>query len=208
MPKTNIQIAGSKTAADWHAFRSSLKVGSDPAQWQQAYDEYFCARLNLRYLDPISVLQQHGSFQGEGFSIVAIQCTLVEFLEATLQGKSYRYLRRGDVLGPYEYSSSSDIFVNFLCTRRPFDIDFDEPVARDFYVSVRCGLLHEARTKNDWPIWAKSPTKRVIDRVNRIVYRDTFQVALEEFITSYGSSLQSDAALQEAFIRKFDSLCI
>jgi hypothetical protein len=65
------------------------------------------------------VLQEHGTFQGEGFAILAIQCALVEFLESTLQGIKYRHLRRGETLGPYEYSSSRDVFVSLLVTK-PF----------------------------------------------------------------------------------------
>jgi hypothetical protein len=86
-----------------------------------------------------------------------MQWRIVEFLESTIQGKSYRFLRReAPPLGPYEYSSSSDIFVSFLVNRTPFSSDFKtEDTARDFYEGVRCGLLHEARTKNGWTVWAK-----------------------------------------------------
>ena len=41
----------------------------------------------------------------------------------------------------------------------------------------------------------------------KIVYRDRFHAALLEFIEWYRGALPSDAALQAAFIRKFDSLC-
>jgi hypothetical protein len=72
---------------------------------------------------------------------------------------------------------------------------------------VRCGLLHEARTKNDWTIWAKSPDGRVADTTEKVIYRDNFQEALLAFIKAYGERLVQDAAYQEAFIRKFDKLC-
>jgi hypothetical protein len=202
------QIAGWKTADDWRMFRKALVIGGNPIQWQKAFDDYFRARLDLRYLNPIRLLQKNGTFQGEGFSIMAIECTLIEFLETTVQGISYRYVRRNDPpLGPYEYSSSSRLFVSFLSTRDPFARDFDEALATDFYVSVRCGLLHEACTKNGWRVWAKGSTDAVIDKKERRVYRDTFHARLEEFVSSYGSALQSNTAFQEAFIRKFDSLC-
>jgi hypothetical protein len=48
------------------------------------------------------------------------------------------------------------LIISFLMTRTPFKEDFKtENMARDFYEGVRCGLLHEARTKNGWTIWAK-----------------------------------------------------
>src|SRR5690348_1224997 len=109
----DIQIAGSLTADDWKKFRARLMPGGNPDVWQRAFAEYFHRRLSLRYLKPINVLQNHGTFQGEGFSIVAIQCSLIEFLESSLQGKSYRYRPKGaPPLGPHEYSNSSGIFVS------------------------------------------------------------------------------------------------
>jgi hypothetical protein len=205
----DIYIAGSKTTDDWKAFRPSLTPGGDPAVWETAFAEYFHARLAARYLDPIKVLQDNGTFQGEGFSIAAIQCSLIEFLESTIQGKSYRLLRGGPPLGPHEYSRSGDMFESFLVNREPFNTAFDAATAHDFYEGVRCGLLHEARTKNGWVIWAKHGS-RIIDATGaqKILYRDNFQEALLDFVTWYRSALTSGSAIQEAFVRKFDSLCV
>jgi hypothetical protein len=145
---------------------------------------------------------------GEGFSIVAIQCSLIEFLESTIQGKRYRFRRNGDPrLGPYEYSISSGIFESFLVNRPPFNREFTQPVAQDFYESVRCGVLHEARTKNGWTISAKSKNRTVIEPNLKIVYRDNFQSALLDFVEWYKRELPSTRDLQEAFVRKFNSLC-
>lgn len=204
----DIHIAGALTTDDWRAFRPNL-VSGEKAGWEKAFTDYFDTRLRLRYLDPIKVLQDHGTFQGEGFSIAAIQCSIVEFLESTLQGKSYRFVRKGDPsLGIYEYSSSNHIFISFLVNRSPFKNDFNEDRARDFYVNVRCGLLHEARTKNGWTIWATDATGHIIDATNKIMYRNNFQSGLLAFVDWYKQALTSDTAVQEAFIRKFDSLCV
>ncbi len=205
----DVYIAGFKTADDWKSSRATLASGNDPAFWQKAFEDYFHARLSLRYLEPIRVLQENGTFQGEGFSIVAIQCTLIEFLESTVQGRNYRYRRRGDPpLGPHEYSNGKDLFVRFLSTRTPFDKDFDTHLAREFYENVRCGLLHEARTKGGWTIWAKSPAASLVSATDKTIYRDNFHAGLLEFIDWYKGALVLDASLQEAFIRKFDSLCV
>lgn len=108
-----------------------------------------------------------------------------------------------------EYSSSSDIFVSFLVNRTPFKNDFSNGnSARDFYEGVRCGLLHEARTKNGWTIWAKSGDGKTADANQKIMYRNNFQAGLLTFVEWYKSTLLTDKALQEAFIRKFDSLCV
>lgn len=205
----DIYISGSKTTDDWNAFKTTLVPGADPAGWATAFGEYFYGRLSARYLDPIKVLQDNGTLQGEGFSIAAIQCSLIEFLESTVQGKSYRSLRGGPPLGPHEYSRSGDMFESFLANRAPFNSEFNAAMAHDFYEGVRCGLLHEARTKNGWVIWANHGS-RIIDATGpqKILYRDDFQKALLEFVAWYKSVLISDSAIQEAFIRKFDSLCV
>jgi hypothetical protein len=205
----DIYIAGSKTIDDWKAIKPTLSPGGDPAAWEMAFAEYFHRRLSARYLDPIKVLQDNGTFQGEGFSIAAIQCSLIEFLESTLQGKSYRLLRGGPPLGPHEYSRSGDMFESFFVNRAPFNTEFNAATAHDFYEGVRCGLLHEARTKNGWVIWAKHGS-RIIDATGaqKILYRDDFQKAILAFVEWYKNSLPSSVALQEAFLRKFDSLCV
>src|SRR5437016_3472151 len=131
MSTSNTQIAGWKTAADWHSTRRFLVVGDSSPVWQKAFEDFFQERLRLRYLNPIRILQQNGTFQGEGFSILAIQCSLIEFLESTVQGLTYRYLRKGNTLGAYEYSSSRKIFTGFLCNRHPFARQFSESVAKD-----------------------------------------------------------------------------
>ena len=201
-------IAGTKTVGDWLAFRGTLvaNTGGFPI-WEAAFEEYFRPRLALRYLDPIKTLQNNGNYQGEGFSIAAIQCTLIEFLESTAQGLTYRFRRNSEKLGPFEYSSSKSIFIKFLCNRKPFAGTFTKLSALDFYEGVRCGLLHEAQTKNGWKVWARSHDNAIADITKRIVYRDNFQTALLEYVECYKSVLLSDGAAQSAFVRKFDSLC-
>jgi len=203
-----IHIAGLKTIDDWKTFRVTLVSGKEPTRWQEAFDSYFYDRLSLRYLNPIKILQDNDTFQGEGFSMLALQCSLIEFLESTIQGISYRYRRKKDApLTKHEYSESGDMFVQFLTKRKPFSQSFNEQSAMDFYANIRCGLLHEARTKGGWTVWAKSASGQLISVADKIVFRDNFQQALLEFVEWYKGTLLSDSLIQEAFIRKFDSLC-
>jgi len=101
------------------------------------------------------------------------------------------------------------MFESFLVNREPFQAEFDATTAHDFYEGVRCGLLHEARTKNGWVIWAEHGSK-IIDATGdpKILYRNDFQRALLDFIAAYKTKLASDLLTQAAFIRKFDSLCV
>jgi hypothetical protein len=206
-------IAGELSASDWWILRKRLLPGADQTLWKSAFEDYYRQRLSLRYLEPIKALQDYGSFQGEGFSIVAIQCTLIEFLASTIEGKNYRQRpKKGEPpLSDHEYSNSSDMFVRFLSGQNPFKKFFDQDTAEEFYVNVRCPLLHEARTKNGWSIWALNldaeiPFAPPIDPKQKIIFRDNLQSLFLQFVDEYGAKVISDANLQAAFIRKFDNL--
>ncbi|TGQ13585.1 hypothetical protein [Mesorhizobium sp. M00.F.Ca.ET.217.01.1.1] len=197
-------IAGALTADDWRARKVALAAGGS-AIWDSAFTDFFKTRLELRYLHPIKLLQDHGTFSGEGFSITAIQCTLIEFIAATRYGLNYRFVVPGaPPLGAHEYAKSGALFRDFLAAELPFSAEFTAAVAQDFYASVRCGLLHEASTKNGWRIWARGSS--IIDAANKMVYRDNLQAAILDYVRLYGIALRTDANLQAAFIRKFDSL--
>jgi hypothetical protein len=71
----DIYIAGSLTTEDWNKFKVALTPGGDAAVWEKAFEDYLYGRLSSRYLNPIKILQDNGTFQGEGFSIAAIQCS-------------------------------------------------------------------------------------------------------------------------------------
>jgi len=204
------KIAGWKTVRDWNNDKNFLLDFSNSLAWTDAYRNYFLTRLEDRYLDPLKAIKENGTYKGEGFSIMAIICSLVEFLESTYQGINYRYRRAGDPpLGTFEYGGSSDIFVSFLTLRSPFNKDFDATKAEDFYKYVRCGLLHEARTKGKWTIWGFNSTDLLIEYKTDeiVVYRDNFLDAVKIFIQHYNTDLLGSNNRKEAFIRKFDNLC-
>lgn len=207
MNNDKFYIAGWKTQEDWFLLRRRLIDNVSEEAWQEAFNDYFFKRLNLRYLNPIKVLQKHGTFSGEGFSILVILCTLIEFLESTVEGLKYRFLKPGEKLGQFEYSQSRKLFENFLCNRKPFNKEFNSTLAMQFYKNIRCGLLHEAQTKNGWRVWAKNTEGKIIDKDQKLVYRDNFMEAINSFIDIYNIELKSNKKFQEAFIRKSDSLC-
>ncbi|MBC7138606.1 MAG: gamma-glutamylcyclotransferase [Defluviimonas sp.] len=203
------RIAGKKTVADWTAMRDRLTRDTGPAPWKDAFDDFFKTRLESRYFGPIRAIEKLDENAGEGFAIVALHCSLIEFLAATLKGKTYKYQRRGKPpLGPFEYSNSSDMFIEFLESAAPFKTMFSKAgTALNFYRSVRCGLLHEARTKGNWKIRVCESATRAIDVEEMVVCRNKMQEAFDQFVDWYGRQLPIDTALQQAFIRKFDSLC-
>lgn len=195
-------ISPSHKASDWKKVRDKLTV-ADADIWNKAFDDYFMSRLHHRYFRPIQILQAESAMKGEGFSIVAIQCTLIEFLESTVQGVNYQYKKPS----AFEYKNSGKLFVSFLSRRSPFDKEFDEGLAGDFYANVRCPLLHEARTKGGWTIWAGVAGGKLVDANKKRVFRNAFQRALLAFVDGYRKDLVADPELQKAFMRKFEVIC-
>lgn len=210
LPLTTL-IAGKKTVSDWNAIKPSLADYNNRSLWTNTYFDFYITRLTDRYLNPIKAIKQDGGYTGEGFSIMAIICSLIEFLETTYQGTNYRYRRKDDPpLGQYEYGSSGQIFIDFLTNRNPFNEQFDRQNADDFYKNIRCGLLHEARTIGNWTIWGNSGNIILIEKTTTetIIYRDDFFEALQQFINNYYKvELLVSSDRKEAFIRKFDKLC-
>ncbi len=199
------------TIETWPAVRPQLVDNPGEELWRKAFEDFFLCRLESRYFRPIEILKTQDRFVGEGFSIMTLLCSLVEFLESTWQGKNFRYISRkerknGVRPGKFEYSDSSDIFVTFLCERAPFSEQFNVTLAREFYRSVRCGLLHEAQTKNGWKIRAKSIDGTLMDVRRKAVFRDDFRKGIDAFVREYGRGLVRERDRQAAFVRKFDYL--
>lgn len=199
-------ISGSNTPNDWISFSKDLAPGDIPEKWEEAVTEYFLPRLQLRYLNPIETLRDHGTCEGEGFSIMTILCSLIEFLESTHQGKIYKYVSNPNDLEQNEYSSSKKMFIDFFVNQNPFNEIFNKKQAKEFYSSIRCGLLHEAATKNNWRIWADSDTGEMMCFKRKIVFRNEFELAIREFIKSYTRALRTEKTLQENFLIKWSHL--
>lgn len=216
--RDHIRIAGERTIGEWIATRASLVGVNDQNAWRKAHADFFMVRLRTRYFGPIDILRRPDShskdgqkpWRGEGFAIVALQCSLIEFLGSTLKGQTYVNRRelKGRKITNLEYTGSGEMFVGFLKSAHPFkEIFGDRNDAWDFYENVRCSLLHEARTRNNWRILSRKSPGSCIDVKAKIIYRNDLQDAFMTFADWYGSELLQKTAYHEAFIRKFDSLC-
>jgi hypothetical protein len=227
-----IRIAGDFKSKDWKKLRNDLlnDIKNDvpsKEKWGEAF-KIFEERVTTRFLTPIKLIINHGSGGGEGFSVVALQCILIEFFEAFYEGKIYtpsrdeteididskKYKTKKEILikqtNPNEYHSSSGLFKNFLRGHPPFNQYFTSNTLADrFFTEIRCGLLHEAATKGDSRILMKQNGDMLIERVkgkSMIVYRNNFQNALKEFLKKYRNELLEKKNLQIGFLRKMDEL--
>lgn len=201
-----MKISKSKSCSYWTHLKSKINrdFGNEEL-WEEAF-QLFKERIEYRYLNPIELIEKNESFSGEGFTIMTLYCSLIEFLETTLQGVNFRFSKKKD-LNPHEYTlgKSKELFVSFLTKRNPFKID--KNTAELFYTDVRCGLLHEAQTKSNWKI--RVDNDKVISKTETefIINRKIFGKKINQYIELYGKKMKEDKLVQEAFIRKFDYLC-
>ena len=186
---------------NWPIIETMLVGTPTVDDWAAAFEMCLQARIRNRYLDPIRMLQ-NGPYQGEGFTILTIQCALIEFLGALKRGWNYRL---GAVWGQNdEYSQTKDLYTDFLLNEAPFStVVTSTAEALTFYKDVRCALVHEAQTKNKWKVWAGNAGNSAIDFQRQYVNRDRLQDLIDTYVADYGLALMTSPALQQAFVRKF-----
>ncbi len=218
MSKGNIQddtfISAFINVAQWKNARNKFINGilcgnTEKGEWETAFG-LLHTRIKTRFLNPIDWILEKRRDEGEGFSVVALQCILIEFLEAFYQGKIYTTSKKPR---EFEYNSSKQLFSDFLLSHEPFSKHFTTKTnANGFFDNIRCGLLHEAATKETSRI-NNAPSHDMLvlfesdDPSNMRIYRENFYIAIKEFIASYKSELLSSRELQINFIRKMDDIC-
>ena len=208
-------IAGTKTEQHWAVLSQQLQTHPTDALWQTAFDEFFMVRIQTRYLNPIAAIESLEKEDGEGFSIVALFCTLIEFLETCEQGHNFRKgADRNLTAQTFEYglSQGRGYFEHFLKTKEPFKTIFPEALVSSFYADVRCGLLHEARTQGGWVISTRLSDGHLVRKVGNKVrlYRNELKPAFDIYFADYRARLLADVTgdLKRAFVRKFDHLAV
>jgi len=213
--KNDTRISKSLTVENWKQKRDSLINSTfvedhDSNLWEEA-NELFEDRVTTRFIEPIEWILEKNKNQGEGFAIVALQCILIEFLAALYHGKIYTTSK--NFIQPFEYNSSRNLFCNFLMKHAPFSSYFKEKRSADgFYDNIRCGLLHEAKTKQTSIIKKSSQNNLILDfiendKTNFIIYRENFYDAIKTYMKLYKQYLMASKDLKINFIRKIDDLC-
>tara|TARA_R110000803_G_scaffold96237_7_gene164357 strand:- start:2378 stop:3019 length:642 start_codon:yes stop_codon:yes gene_type:complete len=210
MPRENTKIARDETVKTWRVAREVLAADPTREQLEDIFERFLGGRLESRYFEPIRKLNELCYDDGEGFAIVTLYCSIIEFLASIRTGQNYQYLDRKSSrkVRPDEYCDSKRMFVDFLRKQAPFKEVFQtKRDAKDFYKNVRCGLVHEARIKGNWRIRSKGNSKVAIDVAKKKIYRRLLPDLFSDYIASYKDQFLLSKALQESFLRKFDYLC-
>lgn len=146
------------TLGDWKVLRNRLASNAASTKdWVMAFDVLY-KRWQKRYLDPIQWIHEWNGpakAEGEGFAIMTIASCLFEAVAAAYSGKIYHY---DDVVRkqfhPWAYKDSACCYTDVLKNHPVFkdSLSGSEIDETRFYRGIRCGLIHEARTKAEFKI--------------------------------------------------------
>ena len=219
----DMKIAGNLTISNWNELSKNLNCENDD-NWGLAF-YFFEERIKTRYINPIKSILEIGDNLGEGFAVVNLQCSLIETIESFINGCNSEYNSRKRKTQWKKgvtiiFNSNKEIFISFFNNRTPFkELNIDGGL---FYQDVRCGLLHETQTKNNWKIKCDTAEsglayQEINNRniVEKIIHRENFQIYLEKLIARYRISIITRAdfdgipacELRENFIAKFSHIC-
>ena len=207
MNNNEVKIAGRLTTENWYNISKTLN-SKEAERWRAAF-KLFEIRTITRYLNPIKEIINMELNNGEGFAVVNLQCSLIETLECFINGWKFEY---PNFIKPdgNSFTGSRNVFLSFFHNRTPFKLSQID--GNDFFISVRCGLLHETQTKNGWKILSSGNDKSI---ENKIIYRNNFQKDIESIIKNYQEAIINGSdfdgienkVLRENFIAKFNHIC-
>jgi len=110
-----------------------------------------------------------------GFLKMAISCLTIEALESFKKGKK-------DTKG-----KGVKIFNSFFVSEEAYFPEFKD-IYEDFYYNVRCGILHQAETKNAWRIMKIG---KLLDTNEKVINANKFVSALEKSLNHYIENLKA-----------------
>ncbi len=132
--------------------------------------EFLYQRLHSRYLTPFQFTDKKYK---NGFSIMANCCLLIETLQSFKNGWGSTH------------GKSEQAFKDFFLSETNF-IAFKKK-EKEFYVNVRCGILHQGETSGGWKINRKG--KNIFDNTNLTVDSITFAKEIEQSLKNYSEKL-------------------
>lgn len=193
-----MEIAPGFTCKDWKALDLSAVDSKD---WNKALS-VLKTRITERYIEPVDLLisheeQKHYSARRFGFTILAIDCLLIETLQAYKDGNEET-----------KWKESESVFVNYLTQSTNFKKHFNKKWAKEFYISYRNGILHQAQIKENHRVWSIGPVVSEIDGamvINRTKFHECLKKDFYEYIQMLGDVNNSE--LRSNFKSKMDALC-
>jgi hypothetical protein len=196
------KIAPGYSAKEWRALKLDPDTPHWP-DWEQAI-AMFDARIRQRFFAPVDALIDFEAQREEktvGFTILAIDCLVIE----TLQG-----FRQGIVK---HNGKSETLFVNFLIGwdvfKRYVPPNGDaEKLAKRIYSDCRCALLHSGATDGELRVGVTGPVFRFKDGHVQGINRTSFHSSLRSEFDGYLAALRTPdgGTLRRNFKKKMDAI--
>lgn len=165
---------------------------------KEQISKFIFQRLYSRYLKPFSFKNKDFKEQYKnGFSIMANCCLLIETLQSFKNG--WGDSNKKSELAFKQFLGSEERFAAFAKKER------------DFYIHVRCGILHQGETTGGWKISREGKT--LFESASLVVDSIKFAEALKSCLDEYINNLKSaewDSDLWDNFrvkMRKIISNC-
>ena len=148
-------------------------------------------RFTERFISPLKRNTKHG------FCMMAVNCLMIETLACFRQGW----------VDTKPKDSALKAFKFFFGKNEGFK-DFRQ-YAKSFYEDVRCGILHQAETKNGWRIIRRGD---LFVPATKTINATKFQIELEKALKNYGELLDTSEWNEERgvwanFRKKMDVVC-
>lgn len=142
--------------------------------------------------------------EGRGFSIVALDCLLLEALHGFEQGKRTKNSKK-----------TGKAFEKLLTSKPQFGDAFKVAHrAETFAESVRNGILHDGETRYGWLVRQGKPDGPVVTGQGEwhVLNRDAFHAALKKCLATYFAKLRAsddpkNVEFRQAFKDRVDVLC-
>ncbi len=150
-------------------------------------------RLKDRYM---KVLNNANDIDLSSFLILAISCLLIETLQCFYEGRNDTN-KKGE---------GQKIFKNFF-KRESLLFPGLEDISDVFYKNIRCGILHQAETKEGWRLNKNGP---LLDKEKRIINGLLFYKSLKEAIDNYLNELRVKKINETNWVnayQKLDFIC-
>jgi hypothetical protein len=197
--KRNMEIAPGIKVEEW----LKLKLNSnDSPDWEKAI-EIFRIRIEKRYFEPVKIIIQNDSTRNPiyGFTVLAIDCLLIETLQSFKEGWPDTYSKE----------KQKKVFFNFLTSTKSFKSHFDKEKAIIFQDHYRNGILHQGEikynsivtTSNKESLVSWNPTNKEMI-INRKIFHD---LLLKEFNNYIDQLKNGDLKLRKNFITKMNYIC-
>ena len=203
MFKNEIYIADNYKLSDYLGI--TLTMQSSELEWEKAIN-IFIARMQGRYFDAINKLSDNENeiaMQKYGFSIICIQCLLIDTLVKFRYGPTIS--KRGTLSYNYENKTK---FTKFL--KEVIYNDFNSKMAARFYEDIRCGVMHFGTTKRNSRLTCDSNCliSEIADG-NISVDINILEKKLEQYFKKYIKELQQEnqTKLRENFIMAMNYIC-